>query len=99
MNIALDSRVEADPPPEPPLAPSRRPTQAPRNRVSSGFRRLFRFLRECFITSVLRRPSSGDLTGAAVPAPPVHDTTLVLTMYPTVHSFRTSGGVIATAEA
>src|SRR5215218_4091854 len=50
--------------------------QAPRNRASSGFRRLFRCFRECFITSVLRRPSSGDPTGAAVPAPPVHDTTL-----------------------
>jgi hypothetical protein len=38
---------------------------------------------------------------ASTPAARHRSTTLPwrLTMYPTVHSFRTSGGVIATAEA
>jgi hypothetical protein len=36
---------------------------------------------------------------AAVPAPPVYDAALEVTMCPMVHSLRTSGGVAATGEA
>jgi hypothetical protein len=39
--------------------------------------------------------SGGDPTGAAVPAPLPWG----LALHPTVHSFRTSGGLIATEEA
>jgi RNA polymerase sigma factor (sigma-70 family) len=36
---------------------------------------------------------------AAVPAPPVYDAALEVTMCPMIHSFRTSGGVASTGEA
>jgi hypothetical protein len=45
------------------------------------------------------RTTGGHVTCAALPAPPVHDAALEFMMYPTVHSFRTSDGVTATAEA
>jgi hypothetical protein len=41
----------------------------------------------------------GRVACAAVPAPPVYDAALEVTMCPMVHSFRTSGGVAATGEA
>ena len=41
----------------------------------------------------------GRVACAAVPAPPVYDAALEVTMCPMVHSLRTSGGVDATGEA
>jgi hypothetical protein len=42
-----------------------------------------------------RAASGGEAPGAAVPAPLPWG----LTLHPTIHSFRTSGGLIATEEA
>jgi hypothetical protein len=41
----------------------------------------------------------GRVACAAVPAPLVYDAVLEVTMYPMVHSLRTSGGVAVTGEA
>jgi hypothetical protein len=41
----------------------------------------------------------GRIACAAVPAPPVYDAALEVTMCPLVHSFWTSGEVAATVEA